>query len=143
MVLAISLARMRGDGLSPGSLTDFISHSTGRLCVRNKLTLKKQSSFSWSQSSLHLEWGCTIDFYSLRYLDCILRPLSTSVGGLRLISDFHPSISLLRNQDSKSDIHHLVCSHCTLGLQVCLNPCLITQQTGSSKKHLYSFSLRF
>ena len=41
MVTAISLARRRGDGLSPGSHTDFISHSTGQLCVRDKLTRRE------------------------------------------------------------------------------------------------------
>ena len=50
MVIVISLARRRGDGLSLGSPSDFISHSTGRLCVRNKLTLRERSFFSWSQA---------------------------------------------------------------------------------------------
>ena len=35
----ISLVRRRKDDQSPGSHSDFVSHSTGRLCVRNKLTL--------------------------------------------------------------------------------------------------------
>ena len=46
MVTVISLARRRGDGLFPDSHSDFVSHSTGRLCVRNKLTLREQGSLS-------------------------------------------------------------------------------------------------
>ena len=48
MVTEISLTRRRGDGLSPSNPLDFVSHSTGRLRVRNKLLLREQDSFSRS-----------------------------------------------------------------------------------------------
>ena len=59
IVTAIPLAYRRGDGLFPGSPSDFISHLTGRLCVRNKFTLGEQGSlslgarahFTWSQAA--------------------------------------------------------------------------------------------
>ena len=52
MVTIIFLARRQGDILSSGSPSDFISHSTGRLYVRNKLTLWEQGSLSRSQALL-------------------------------------------------------------------------------------------
>ena len=59
MVTAISLARRRRDGLSPGSPSDSISYSTGQLRVRTKLTLREQGSFSRSQSSLFI-WSLAV-----------------------------------------------------------------------------------
>ena len=61
MVTAISLARRQGDDLSSDSPSDFMSHSIGRLCIRNVLALRERGSFSRSQGSLILELSGTID----------------------------------------------------------------------------------
>ena len=57
MVTAISLARKRGDDQSPNSLTDFVSHSIGRLVwgisspSRSRaLSLGARALFSWSRA---------------------------------------------------------------------------------------------
>ena len=66
MVTAISLARRREDGQSLGSHSDFVSHSTGRLCVRNKLTLWEQGSFARSQGSLFI-WSQAVPLTFICY----------------------------------------------------------------------------
>ena len=92
MVTKISLARKRGDGLSPGSLLDFISHSTGRLCVRNTLTLKERGSLSLGVRALFTwSWAVPSTFIHFNILIVFVYLLSTPIGGLRLISDFYPS----------------------------------------------------
>ena len=78
MVPVISLACKRGDGLSSDSTSDSISYSTGRLRVRNKITIKEHCSFSLSFGSLVLEPSGTIDFYSFQYFDRIRLPLIES-----------------------------------------------------------------
>ena len=67
MVTTISLTRRRGDGLSPGCPLDFILHSTGRLCVKNKLTLWERGSFSQSQGFFLFEPGSTIDIFTILF----------------------------------------------------------------------------
>ena len=130
MVTAISLAHRRGYGLSLGSPSDFISHSTGQLCVRNTLTLRERGSLSQSQGSLHLEPGGTIDFYSFRYLDCIHLRL---INPYRRIEAYFRFLSLPsrlpRNRDFKPDILSLVRSQSRWGFSMFESPCQIKQQT--------------
>ena len=59
MDTAISLACKQGDGLSPDSPSAFVLYSIGRLRVRNKLTLRKQGSFSLGARAL-FSWSRAI-----------------------------------------------------------------------------------
>ena len=134
MVTLISLVCKRGVGLTPCSPTDFVSHSTGRLCVRNKPILGELGSFFRSQSSLLLEPGGTIDLFLFQYLDCIRLPLIYSCQRIETSFRFLYLPSLLpRNRDFKPNILFLVRSHSRRGFSMFEPRCLITQQVGFHK----------
>ena len=143
-VTATSLAHRRGDDPPPGSPSDFISYSTGQLCVRNtlceqgSLSLGARAIFSWNQL-YHRLWIVSIFILHL-YTSYLL--LWEDWG---LFHIFIPPISLLRNQDFKSDILSLVrphsrrgfsmfepvvWSHSGLGFSYYLFPCRLIKRTG-------------
>ena len=132
MVTAISLAHRRGDGLSPCCPSDSISHSTGRFCVRNALTLMERGSFNWS-------WVVPSTLFHFNIWIVLIFLLSTPFLGKRVILDSYPSVSLLRI--GTLDLITIPLPNYVVGWNVDMfeASCLVTQQTRISQESFVQF----
>lgn len=121
MVTAISLARRRGEDQSPGSHTDFVSHSTGRLVWgisspsgSRALSLGARALFSWSRAVP----STFISIFSLNSFTSY-RLLSEDWGLFQISA---PSVSFVEESGLFNLIYSSPSDHEANGDLVCLNP---------------------